>query len=313
MANGEWRVTNRGVAKILFAIRHSLFALALLCSPNTAPAQVRLAAIPAHPALWVVHSKTATVYLFGSIHLLPANLDWHTQKIDHAMESADTFYFEVPLDDAIRADVVAFMQKNGSLPPGTTLRSLLDKAMLADYERALEKAHVPPKALDGERPWLAALALDVAYLQQMHYVVADGVDQQVYAFARAHGKTVRAFETVEQQLQLFMPRDRKLELAEFDVEMKDLQTEQETIGAMVDAWGAGDANAVGRLVVKDMEKEPEAKKLLIDDRNRNWIKDFDAMLAGAGTYFVTVGTGHLVGPKGVPALLRAKGYSVEGP
>ncbi len=314
MANGEWRVANRAVAKILFAIRHSLFAVAVFVfGIAPASAQVQLATIQARPALWVIHSKTSTVYLFGSIHLLPANVNWHTPQIDRALESADIFYFEAPLDDAGKAEVAKFVREYGSLPAGTTLRSLLNKTMLADYERALAKAHVPPEALDAERPWLAALALDVAYLEQMHYVVADGVDQQIYAFATAHGKTVRAFETPGQQLSLFMPKDQKLELAEFDLEMKDLQTEQETIGAMVDAWGAGDANTVGRLMIKDMEKEPEAKKLLIDDRNRNWIKDFDAMLAGSGTYFVTVGTGHLVGPKGVPALLRAKGYSVEGP
>jgi uncharacterized protein YbaP (TraB family) len=37
------------------------------------------------------------------------------------------------------------------------------------------------------------------------------------------------------------------------------------------------------------------------------------MLAEPHTYFITVGAGHLLGPKGVPALLRAKGYRVEGP
>jgi uncharacterized protein YbaP (TraB family) len=295
------------------AFRNRLFAFALLCLPNAASAQAQLATIPANPALWVVHSKTSTAYLFGSIHLLPANVNWHSPRLDSAMESADIFYFETSLDDAGKADALEFVRKNGALPAGTTLRSILGKTTLADYERALEKAHVAPETLDGDRPWLAAIALDVAYLQQMHYVVADGVDQQIFAYAKAHGKTVRAFETAEQQLSLFIPKDQKLELAEFDIEMKDLQTEQEEIGSMVDAWGAGDAKAVGRLVTKDMEKEPEAKKILIDDRNHNWIKDFDIMLAGSGTYFVTVGTGHLVGPHGVPALLRAKGYKVEGP
>jgi uncharacterized protein YbaP (TraB family) len=293
--------------------RSRLFAFALLSVASPASAQVQLATIPANPALWVVHSKTSTVYLFGSIHLLPANVNWRSPRLDGAMESADIFYFETSLDDAGKAAALAFMLKNGSLPEGTTLRSLLGKTALADYERALDKAHVAPETLDNDRPWLAAIALDVAYLQQMHYVVADGVDEQVFAFAKAHNKTIRTFETAEQQLSLFIPKDKKLELAEFDIEMKDLQTEQEEIGAMVDAWGAGDAKAVGRLVTKDMEKEPEAKKILIDDRNHNWIKDFDTMLAGSGTYFVTVGTGHLVGPHGVPALLRAKGYKVEGP
>lgn len=285
----------------------------MLATVAPASAQVQMATIPAHPVLWTVKSKTATVYIFGSIHLLPPNLDWRTSAIGRAMESAATFYFEAPLDAAGRAQIADFVQKNGTLPDGTTLRSLLDKRVLKDYVRACTKAHVPPEILDRERPWLAAIALEVAYLQQMHYVVADGVDQQVYAFAKAHSRSVHAFETPQEQLSLFMPKDPKLELAEFAVEVRELQTQDETIGAMVDAWSEGNAKMVGELVNKDMENEPGAKKLLIDDRNRNWIKAFDQMLAGTGVTFVTVGTGHLVGSHGVPALLRARGYSVEGP
>jgi uncharacterized protein len=314
VANSEWRVANRGAAaRIPFAIRHSLFAFAMLILTVPASAQVHMAKIAAHPALWTVHSKAATVYLFGSIHLLPDNVSWHTPEIDSAMDASSTFVFEAPLDEQGKAEIADFIRKNGSLPSGTTLRSLLPKKTLADYERALAAAHLPSDRLDGARPWLAAIVLDVAYLQQMHYVVADGVDQQVFAYARAHQKHVETFETPAEQLSLFMPKDQKLELQEFDADLNEFQAEESTIGAMVDAWGAGDAKEVGRLMNKSLEGEPGAKKILIDDRNRNWIKKLDAMLARSGTYFVTVGTGHLVGPRGVPALLRKQGYKVDGP
>jgi uncharacterized protein YbaP (TraB family) len=295
----------------LFAIRHSLFALLFLLAP--AHPQVRVANIAAHPALWTVHSKNATLYLLGSIHLLPANLVWHTPEIDRAMESATTFVFEAPLDEKGKAEVAEFVRKNGQLPKGTTLRSLLSAKMRADFEHALTAAHLQPEQLDNERPWLAAVVIDVAYLQRMNYIVADGVDLQVYAYAEANKKPIRTFETPEQQLSLFMPKDKKLELQEFDAELKEFQTEESSIGAMIDAWSSGNAREVGRLMNKSLESEPGAKKILIDDRNKAWIKTLDELLAVPGTYFVTVGTGHLVGPKGVPALLRAKGYTVDGP
>ena len=309
MANG--RAANRGTARIPFAIRLFAFAMLFLAVPATA--QVQLAKIAAHPVLWTVHSKTATVYLFGSIHLLPANIVWHTPEIDRAMESASTFMFEAPLDQAGRAQVTDFIREHGSLPKGTTLRSLLPPKTLATYEHALAAANLVPEQLDGERPWLAAIVLDVAYLQHMHYVVADGVDQQVFAYATAHGKPVRTFETPAQQLSLFMPKDEKLEVAEFDANLKDFETEESNIGAMIDAWGAGDAKSVGRLMNKSLDAEPGARKILIDDRNKNWIKQLDDVLAKPGITFVTVGTGHLVGAGGVPALLRKQGYKVEGP
>ncbi|HTW33071.1 MAG TPA: TraB/GumN family protein [Rhizomicrobium sp.] len=289
-----------------------MLVFALLCAAP-ASAQVQMAKIAAHPALWTVHSKTATVYLFGSIHLLPANVVWHTREIDRAMESATTFMFEAPLDAAGKAQVADFVREHGSLPKGTTLRSLLPPQTLADYQRALTAADLVPEQLDGERPWLAAIVLDVAYLQHMHYVVADGVDLQVFAYATAHNKQVRTFETPAQQLSLFMPKDKKLELAEFTADLKEFRSEESTIGAMVDAWGAGDAKSVGRLMNKSLDSEPGARKILIDDRNHNWIKILDGVLAKPGVSFVTVGTGHLVGPGGVPALLRKQGYVVDGP
>ena len=34
----------------------------------------------AHPALWKVSSRTASIYLFGTVHALPHGLRWHTQQ-----------------------------------------------------------------------------------------------------------------------------------------------------------------------------------------------------------------------------------------
>lgn len=283
-------------------------------SPAAAePDATRMADIAAHPALWKVRSKTATAYLFGSIHLLPANIDWHTPAIDAAIDSADVFVFETPMDDAGKTAVANFIAQHGSLPAGTTLPSLLPPEARADYQKALALTQISPAILDHERPWLASIMLDVAFLQRLHYMVEGGVDRQIYATAEQRKKRVEAFETPEQQLALFMPKNEKLEIAEFDADLKQFQSEQSTIGAMVDAWGSGDVKSVGRLMNKDLDSVPGAKKLLIDDRNAAWVKQIDMMLGEHAVFFITVGTGHLVGPHGVPALLRAQGYAVDGP
>jgi uncharacterized protein YbaP (TraB family) len=39
----------------------------------------------AAPSLWVIKSPSATVYLFGTIHLLRASQDWETQAIKDAL------------------------------------------------------------------------------------------------------------------------------------------------------------------------------------------------------------------------------------
>jgi hypothetical protein len=290
-------------------------AVLLICVPAfAADAPPMLAMIDAHPALWTVHGSKGTAYLLGSIHILPPNMNWHTPQIDAAMKASDVFVFEIPMDDSTKQDIQEFVLKNGTLPPGTKLSSLLTPQALKNYGAALALTHLPPFALEDRRPWLASLVLDVSYMAQRRLSPDSGVDRKVYAEAVADGgKTFRAFETPEQQFALLMPKDRKLEIAEFNSSLLELLHDQGTIGNLVDAWADGDVKRLAALSRAEFKGHPEVEKALFDDRNRNWVSQLGPMLNEPHTFFITVGAGHLAGPKGVPALLRAKGYKVDGP
>jgi hypothetical protein len=58
---------------------------------------------------------------------------------------------------------------------------------------------------------------------------------------------------------------------------------------------------------------PVVRQILLENRNRAWIPEIHDMLNEPHTFFITVGAAHLVGPTGVPNLLRAAGYKVDGP
>jgi uncharacterized protein YbaP (TraB family) len=62
-----------------------------------------------------------------------------------------------------------------------------------------------------------------------------------------------------------------------------------------------------------MKQAPGVYKSLVVDRNHRWAETIAERLQGSGEAVVIVGAGHLVGPDGVPALLRARGFKVEGP
>ena len=82
---------------------------------------------------------------------------------------------------------------------------------------------------------------------------------------------------------------------------------------MVTAWANGDQAKLDELINGDLDQFPKARKLLLDDRNLRWVPQIEAMLKEKHVFFITVGAGHLTGPKGVPALLRKAGYQVSGP
>ena len=291
-------------------------SLALAAFIATAPAAAAeappvIATIKAHPALWTVHSAKGTAYLFGSVHLLPPNIDWHSPDVDAALKASDVFVFEAPMGAEGQAQTEAFVRANGMLPANEALPSLLDARARKDYREALVAAHADPATLVHMRPWLAAIVMETSALQASRYSRAGGVDLQLWDYANAQHRKIDTFETIAEQLALLMPKDQKLEKEEFEAELKEVKTSSGEIGALVDAWCDGRIAEVARLMNKGLSTTPGAMKLLIDDRHVRWAKRLDAMLAEPHTYFVTVGAGHLGGPHGLPALLKARGYKIE--
>jgi len=273
-----------------------------------------LAKIVATPALWAVHGPKGTAYLFGSIHILPPNMQWHTPKIAAALKASDTFVFEIPMDDSTKTRIAAFVRDNAFLPKETSLPSLLNDEARKDYRDVIALTHVAPDQLVDKRPWFAALLLDVSYMGQRHLSPDAGVDRQVYTEAvAAGGKSFRALETPEEQFRLLMPADRNLEVKEFDASLKEILKDRGGLGNMIDAWAHGDVKTLGHIMNDDLKADPKMEKALFEDRNAKWVTEIAAMLNEDHTYFITVGAGHLAGPKGVPAMLRAKGFAVDGP
>jgi uncharacterized protein YbaP (TraB family) len=273
-----------------------------------------VAPIQAHPAIWTVHGPSGTAYLLGSIHVLPPQMRWRTPEIGAALDASDVFVFEVPMDDSQKEKVQDFVKDNGLLPPGMALPSMLNEQERKDYTAAIALTHVPPELLTPMRPWLALLTLNAGFIEQQHLSPASGLDRQVYAFAqKKDGVSFRAFETAEQQLRLLMPQDKKLEMQEFDAGLKDLLTETKSVHELVDAWARGDVNRLSAVMNAGFKGNREAEKALFEDRNRAWVASIEKMLGEKHTYFITVGAGHLAGPKGVPAALRREGYKVDGP
>ena len=76
---------------------------------------------------------------------------------------------------------------------------------------------------------------------------------------------------------------------------------------------AGDVTALERETQSLRSLSPALFQRLIVQRNAAWTATLNARLKGRGRTVVVVGAGHLVGEDGVPARLRALGYSVTGP
>jgi uncharacterized protein YbaP (TraB family) len=301
------------------AIRRLLGILftVFLSLPATTTAQDVQPALPppymASPSLWHIKSDQSEAYLLGAVHVLPPNVHWRTSPILRALSRSDVFVFEVPEDAQAVQELQDKVQAHGYLPPGQSLRAELHSASLADYDAAVAASGLSAAGVDHERPWLAGIQLMFAQMHKLNYGASNGVDSTLMVEAAANHKDLRYFETIAEQFALLAPDDPKLELQEFESGLKDLRDLAGDVQPMIKAWGEGDQARLDELINGDLDGFPEARKTLLDDRNKRWVPKIEAMLKEKHVFFIAVGAGHLTGAKGVPALLRADGFKVDGP
>lgn len=286
------------------SIWSGLTALAAALALATLPAPAA-----AEPTVWTIRDADSTIVLFGSVHLLPGGLDWRPATLDAALAEADDLWFETLTDDSASGLAA---RRLGVLPAGESLMTRLTPQGRARLQRQGERLGLSPAAVDGLRPWLADLTLSVAALLQDGAFADAGVERTLETAAPA--ATRRYFESPAEQIDFLAGAPESDQLASLEETLRQLDEDPELFSRLVRAWLAGDQAAIEQLGVAPIRTlSPVLYERLLAGRNRRWAEIILARLAGSGTTVMVVGAGHLTGPDGVPALLRARGVAVEGP
>jgi uncharacterized protein len=267
----------------------------------------------AQPPLWVAHGRHATIYLFGSVHILPRDVDWAPATLTAAIAQADEIWFELPIDEATDLEAARMVAQRGMAPPGEDLFSHLDQAQATRLTTTCQALAVSCASLARMRPWLADLTLSLAMDAKAGAVSGQGVEQKLQALAPPTAKRM-AFETAALQIAILADTPLPDQLASLDETVTDYQDDPGAYQRMIDEWLAGDLTGLQKDALAPLaEAAPAFYRRLITDRNARWARILARRLEARGVVVVVVGAGHLIGPDGVPALLRARGFKVDGP
>ncbi|MDB5459746.1 MAG: TraB/GumN family protein [Caulobacteraceae bacterium] len=277
-------------------------------------ALLALGAAPAwaKPPIWVAHGPEATVVLFGSVHILPDKLDWEPQALTDALKDADELWFETPIDAGGLLEGARLALAKGVLPDGETLSALLTPAQRERLKATAADLGLPMAQLDRLRPWLAELSLAQAAYAREGAFADQGVERQLAQSAPQAGR--HAFETPAQQIALFAGAAAADQVASLMDTVRELREDPDAYRRLMRDWLSGDLKALDRDGVQPLRRaSPALFKALLTDRNAAWVETLRKRLAGRGKVVVVVGVGHLIGPGGVPQLLRGAGVRVDGP
>jgi uncharacterized protein YbaP (TraB family) len=286
------------------------FALALVAPVLVAALAMGASPVLAEPALWAIKDKDSTIYLFGTVHVLKPSTPWRSPKIAKAFQDADDVVMEIeqPEDPATTR---ALMMKYG-VDRAAPLSTKLKPESYAKLQAAAQGMGFPPQALEPMRPWLAALTVSLTPLLKAGYDPESGVEKLLTAQAKAAGKPIAAFETMEQQVRFFADMTPAQEAQLLESTLDEIDDGPAKIDALVAAWAAGDQSELKRQMVDEMQTEyPDVYKLLLVDRNQDWANQLKTRLAGSGVSFVAVGAGHLTGPDSLQAQLARLGIKTE--
>jgi uncharacterized protein YbaP (TraB family) len=199
-------------------------------------------------------------------------------------------------------------QSKGSLPAGTTLRSLLTPEQKATYEAAVTKLGAPAEAFDPLKPWLVGLTMSIIPLMQQGYTPGAGVEKVL--LSKVGDKPQGALETAEFQLGIFDGMDQASQITFMMEAINGMDETAPMLNRMVAEWAEGDADELAAIMNEGMT-DPAVADALLYSRNANWAEWIDARMDKPGSVFIAVGAGHLAGAKSVQDYLAAKGITVS--
>jgi uncharacterized protein YbaP (TraB family) len=285
-------------------------ALGLSLLLGSVPAQARAPQV-ARPALWEVSDPDTTIYLFGTIHLLPEELKWRTPAFNEAVNQAQQLVVETIVDQQNPQSIAAAEMQLGfkqGLPPIT---QRVPPAQVAKLRAAIAKTGAPEKAFDQMKTWLAAITLLSVQFKDMGLKGKNGPEEILRQQFLSSQKPIGELETNIEQFTYF---DRMSEKAQRELLRGALEPQQSTdkeFGGMLSSWSKGDVNGIAVTFNKELSQSPEIRNLLLQQRNANWAKWIENRMAAPGTILVAVGAGHLAGKDSVIEKLRKDGYKIR--
>lgn len=276
---------------------------------------------------WQVSSAKATVYLMGSIHFADKSFYPLRNEIVDIFEKSDALVVELDINNIDYNAYNRLLLEKGVYKDGSTIKDVISEKTWLQLEKRLEQLNISYDDIKSYKPGILVLTLTSMQVMQMGFDPELGIDAYFLnkAVSDFSAKKIIELETLAQQVNLF------LNISNGDLLLKEslysLDESELMMADMVRYWKAGDKEKMNKLLFEDMLNEYPAFSAIYDSliyqRNQQMVSKIDDMLTARvqdesqtklqrqQSYFVVVGSGHLIGEKGIVNALKEKGYEVK--
>lgn len=264
------------------------------------------------PAIWVAKDFDSTLYMFGTVHLLPDDLDWQRQDMRDAFAESGTVFFEVDTSPEQQVDATVLTTELGLRSDGLRLSDRLDNFQKNVMEAAANNGDLTIAALEGMQPWLASEYLTFAAAQNAGLSAELSADEALKSRAAREGKNIIYLESLETQIRASADLPEYIQIEILTETMERFNSLGQEATDIAEQWSIGGTDYLTETLIGPMKaRPPEIFNSLLRDRNRAWSSTLTRFMEDSGTGFVAVGTAHLLGEQSLLSELREQGYSVQ--
>jgi uncharacterized protein YbaP (TraB family) len=265
--------------------------------------------------IWKVKGAHNTVYVLGSVHMLPKSVYPLHQNIEKAYTDCDVVVVEADISNVNAGKLQQKIMQRGFYTGSKTIKDDLSPELYAKLEEYLEKE--PMLAIDQVKrlkPWYAGMTIAGVKMMKMGMQSGQGLDLYFLNKAHKEQKKVMELESGEFQINLLSGLKMKTQQLFLESSLEEMTDEKKKIENMINYWLNGNVEGIDKEIVQESYKEKEMRplhKLLFDDRNDGMTKKILRYLKDKSgkNYLVIAGAGHLVGKTGIIKQLKDNGYN----
>lgn len=260
--------------------------------------------------LWRISKGGHDSWLYGTMHVARPAWVLPGPAVSAALRESRRIALELDVTDA---DIV---QRLGAAqgPSGT---EALPPALEARLQAQARSACMPETVRRSLSPVLLALNLSVTAGRADGLDPAYGIDGFLALLGRQLGKTVSSLETPELQIEMLSGGSPEQRLQMIDRTLAELESgrTRRLLRHIADVWSGSQFAELERYAswcqCLDNEDDRRDMERMLDERNPAMVRQIAAWHEDGEAVFAAVGSLHMIGPQGLPALLKARGYRVE--
>ncbi len=263
---------------------------------------------------WRARSATATVYLLGSIHIRRNKPLQVPEIVEKSFQASDYVGFEFDLSqwEQVKKDMPDYFRTHCVYPPGDSLKNHLKPSQWKLIKKFAKKSGIPMDQIIIYKPYVLDDVIPSKGDDQTGYLHEYGIDEIFMRKAQAAKKPIFGMEFWYEPFQDMDTLSDKDQASILFGSSQGSSNKYRFMDEILADWKTGNTTDLDSLVNQDISAEDKAvMDKILKYRNEKWMGQFDRIFQGRGTYFIVVGSAHLVGEFGLPERLRRKGYEVE--